>query len=97
MSDYERATALTVSEIKAKAQDVFGERIELRKIHEDRHGVTYHGTEGVVTLELHRHGMQTTVTARTDQLRTSRLDNVVRYLLNQFPYQPGDPPRSEGS
>ena len=30
---------------------------------------------------------------RTDRLRTSKVDGVVRYQMNQLPYQPGDPPR----
>jgi hypothetical protein len=41
----------------------------------------------------HRHEPNTQVTIRTDRLRTSRVDVVVRYLMNQLPYQPGDPRR----
>jgi hypothetical protein len=55
--------------------------------------VTYSGGEGTVVLEAHRHGLSTQVTARTDRLRTSKVDGVVRHLFNQLPYQWGDPPR----
>ncbi len=60
---------------------------------ESRHAVTYTGGEGTVTVEAHRHGPSTVVTAVTDRLRTSKLDGVVRYFMNQLPYQHGDPPR----
>ena len=93
MSDYERSTALPMREVFARADEIFRERAELERTQEDRHAVTYTGGEGTVTLEAHRHGPSTVVTARTDQLRTSKLDGVVRYLMNQLPYQPGDPPR----
>jgi hypothetical protein len=46
-----------------------------------------------VTVEAHRHGPSTVVVARTDRLRTSKVDTVVRHFLNQLPYQHGDPPR----
>lgn len=91
MSDYERMTALPIDEVFARAEQVFGARIELARTHAAPHEATYTGREGTVVLEAHRHGPYTSVVARTDQLRTSRLDNVVRHLLNALPYQPGDP------
>jgi hypothetical protein len=69
------------------------ERGGLARVGESHGSVTYSGGEGTLILEAHRHGPQTEVVIRTDQLRTSKLDNVARYLLNQLPYQPDDPPR----
>jgi hypothetical protein len=94
MSDYERSTVLSTREVIRLADEIFRERAELaRAAEENHHETTWSGAEGTVTLEVHRHGMATLVTARTDQLRTSKLDIVVRHLLNQLPYQHGDPPR----
>jgi hypothetical protein len=93
MSDYERSTVLPTREIFHRADEVFAERAELARTAESRHHVTWAGAEGTVTLEAHRHGPATIVVARTDRLRTSKLDMVVRHLLNQLPYQHGDPPR----
>jgi len=93
MSDYERSTVLPTREVFARAHEVFTERAELSRTEESAHRVTYTGGEGTVTLEAHRHGLATQVVARTDRLRTSKVDGVVRYLFNQLPYQWGDPPR----
>jgi hypothetical protein len=93
MSDYERQTVLSTREVFALAQDIFAERADLKRTREGHHDVTYSGGEGTVTLEAHRHGPFTVVTARTNQLRTSKIDTVVRHLMNQFPYQHGDPGR----
>jgi hypothetical protein len=93
MSDYERSTVLPIREIFQRADEILTERAELARTDEGRHHVTYSGGEGTVTLEAHRHGPSTIVTIRTDRLRTSKVDGVVRYLLNQLPYQWGDPPR----
>lgn len=93
MSDYERSTVLPTREIFNRAHQVLTERAELVRTEESRHHVTYSGDEGVVTVEAHRHGPSTIVTVRTDRLRTSKVDIVVRHLLNQLPYQWGDPPR----
>ena len=92
MSDYERFTALPVREVLARADEILTTEVAMKRTRESRHTVTYTGGEGTVTLDAHRHGLSTTVTARTNQLRTSRLDEVVRYLMNQLPYQPGDTP-----
>jgi hypothetical protein len=93
MSDYERSTVLPTREVFQKAAEIFPAKAEMGLADESRHHVTYTGGEGTVTLEAHRHGQATIVTARTDQLRTSKLDGVVRFLMNQLPYQWGDPPR----
>jgi hypothetical protein len=93
MSDYERSTVIPVREVFAKAAEIFPERAELSPTGESRHAVTYTGGEGTVEIDAHRHGFSTVVTVRTDRLRTSRVDTVVRHFLNQLPYQPGDPPR----
>ena len=93
MSDYERNTHLSAREVFARADEILIQRAELTRTDETGHSVTYSGGEGTVTLEAHRHGLATVVTAQTDRLRTSKVDNVVRYLMNQLPYQPGDPIR----
>jgi hypothetical protein len=93
MSDYERSTVLPIREIFQLADEIFTERAELARTEESRHHVTFTGGEGTVILEAHRHGPSTIVTVRTDRLRTSKVDGVVRHLLNQLPYQWGDPPR----
>ena len=93
MSDYERSTVLPTREVFAKAHDILTSRAELQRTEETGHRVTYTGGEGTVVLEAHRHGLATQVTARTDRLRTSKVDGVVRYLFHQLPYQWGDPPR----
>lgn len=93
MADYERSTVLPIPEVFQKAEEIFPERAELARTEAGRHSVTYSGGEGTVVLEVHRHGASTVVTAFTDRLRTSKIDGVVRHLLNQLPYQYGDPPR----
>jgi hypothetical protein len=93
MADYERNTVLPAAKAFEVAHEILTSRAGLQRSRENRHGVTYTGPEGTATLEAHRHGPMTTVTVRTNQLRTSKLDVVVRHLLNQLPYQPGDPER----
>jgi hypothetical protein len=93
MSDYERSTVLPTRDVFAKAHEILTGRGELQRTEESAHRLTYTGGEGTVVLEAHRHGPATVVTVRTDRLRTSKVDGVVRYLLNQLPYQWGDPPR----
>lgn len=93
MADYQRYTAEPVRQVFAKAAEILPERGGVSLTRESRHSVTYTGPEGTVVIEAHRHGPSTDVVARTNQLRTSKIDGVVRYLLNQLPYQPGDPPR----
>ncbi len=93
MSDYERNTVLPISEVWTLAEQILEERAGLQPAKRSHHDVTFTGAEGTVLLEAHRHGPYTTVTARTDQLRTSKVDIVVRHLLNQLPYQASDESR----
>ncbi|HEX2187802.1 MAG TPA: hypothetical protein VHG51_02830 [Longimicrobiaceae bacterium] len=93
MSDYERSTVYPARQVFEKAEEIFTARAELARADGDRHHVTFAGAEGTVEVEAHRHGPSTIVTVRTDRLRTSKVDGVVRYFLNQLPYQWGDPPR----
>jgi hypothetical protein len=93
MSDYERMTALPAREIWSRADEILTTRGELSMTRDEHHARTYTGPEGTVAIEVHRHGPSAVVTARTDRLRTSKIDAVVRHLMNQLPYQPGDPPR----
>lgn len=93
MADYERSTVLSIREVFERANEIFTGRGELERVQTSRHALTYSGGEGTVALEAHRHGPVTVVTAVTDRLRTSKLDGVVRYFMNQLPYQHGDPPR----
>ncbi|MDQ3606832.1 MAG: hypothetical protein M3418_11710 [Gemmatimonadota bacterium] len=91
MADYERSTVLPPEEVFARARETFTRRAELNSMEESDLRVTYSGGEGTVSLDAHRHGPYTVVTATTDRLRTSKLDGVVRHLLNQLPFQHGDP------
>ena len=93
MADYERLTALPMREIWERTDEVLTTRGELALSKEGHHDRTYSGAEGTVFVDVHRHGPTAVVTVRTDRLRTSKVDGVVRYLMNQLPYQPGDPPR----
>ncbi|HEV2145995.1 MAG TPA: hypothetical protein VGR37_01115 [Longimicrobiaceae bacterium] len=93
MADYERSTVYPVRQALETAHEILTTRGELERAQESRHGAVYTGGEGTVEVDVHRHGLSTLVTVRTDRLRTSKIDGVVRYLLNQLPYQHGDPPR----
>jgi hypothetical protein len=93
MADYERLTALPMREIWARADEILTTRGELAMTQESGHSRTYSGAEGTLFMDVHRHGPTAVVTVRTDRLRTSKVDIVARYLMNQLPYQPGDPPR----
>jgi hypothetical protein len=65
-------------------------RIPVEVTAEDGHSVTLAGKDGTLTVSTHAHGMETEVTAVTDQLRTSRIDVETQHYLNQLPYQPED-------
>lgn len=93
MSDYQRFTYLPVKEVLRTAEEILGDRAGLKKSRDSSHGATFSGPEGTLTLEAHRHGMMTDVVIATNQLRTSKIDNVARFLMNQLPYQPGDRPQ----
>jgi len=90
MAEYERLTATGVSEVLRLAEEILKERLPIEKTAADHHSVTLSGGDGTVTIEAHRHGFETVVRARTDQLRTSRLDLETQYFLNKLPYQPGE-------
>lgn len=90
MATYERTTAATVRDILREAEQVLTERLPIRKVGADKHSVTLEGGDGKVRISAHRHGLDTVVHAATDQLRTSRLDLDVQYLMSRLPYQPGD-------
>ena len=93
MSDYERNTVMGTARVFELTREILTERAGLELTEESEHGVTYTGGEGTVRIDAHRHGPYTTVTARTNQLRTSKVDTVVRHLLNQMPYQAADAER----
>lgn len=90
MGSYERTTAATLREILRLAEQVLMERLPLEKVAEDKHSVTLQGGDGKVKISAHRHGLDTVIHAETDQLRTSRLDLDVQYVMSRLPYQPGD-------
>jgi hypothetical protein len=90
MGSYERTTAATIREILRTAEQVLIERLPLAKVAEDKHSVTLQGGDGKVKISAHRHGLDTVIHAETDQLRTSRLDLDVQYVMARLPYQPGD-------
>lgn len=72
------------------AAEFLKERIPLEVVSQDRHSVTLAGGDGTVTISAHSHGLETTVTVSTDQLRTSRIDLEAQHYLNELPYQPED-------
>lgn len=90
MANYERLTATPTAEVLRVAEDFLTSRIPIRKVSSDAHSIVLEGGDGRVAIHAHRHGLDTSVIANTDQLRTSRLDNEVQHFLNQLPYQPGD-------
>ncbi|CAN5637591.1 hypothetical protein BH23GEM9_BH23GEM9_06320 [soil metagenome] len=87
---YERMTAASIRDVLRLAEDVLTERLPIRKVAGDSHSIRLEGGDGTVTIEAHRHGLETQVHAATDQLRTSRLDLDVQYFMTLLPYQPGD-------
>ena len=88
--NYERITAASTKEVLALAEEVLTARLPISRTKSDRHSITLSGGDGTVTISAHRHGLDTTVHAETDQLRTSRLDLDVQYFMTLLPYQPGD-------
>ena len=90
MASYERMTALPASEALRMAEEVLTARLPLKKVKSDSHGLTLSGPDGTVTFHTHRHGLDTAVSAVTDQLRTSRLDLDTQYYVGLLAYQPGD-------
>lgn len=90
MASYTRMTAASIKEVLRQAEEILTARLPIEKTGEGRHSVTLSGGDGTVTFTAHRHGLQTEVVASTDQLRTSRLDLDVQFVLTTLPYQPGD-------
>lgn len=90
MAGYERKTALAPAEVLQKAEEHLPDYIGLQRSKGSSHGATYTGEEGTVVLTAHRHGPFTEVTARTDRLRTSRMDYEIQRFLNCLPYEYGD-------
>lgn len=90
MAGYQRKTALTPTEVFDRADEVLPGMIGLSKNKSSAHGATFSGSEGTLTLSVHRHGPYTEVVAATDRLRTSRIDYEIQKFLNLLPYEPGD-------
>jgi hypothetical protein len=90
MAGYQRKTALAPREILERADTLLPEWIGLSRTKGTSHTATFTGTEGTVTLSIHRHGPYTEVVASTDRLRTSRVDYEIQKFLNELPYEPGD-------
>lgn len=90
MASYQRLTATSGAEAVRLAAEYLRERIPLEVQARDSHSVTLSGGDGTVTISAHSHGLETTVTVSTDQLRTSRIDMESQHYLNQLPYQPED-------
>lgn len=90
MAAYERLTAMQGSDAVALAADYLQKRIPLEVMEQDGHSVTLSGGDGTITVSAHSHGMETSVSVKTNQVRTSRIDIEAQHYLNQLPYQPGD-------
>jgi len=90
MAAYQRRTALSPHDVMEQAAKLLPQAIGLGRTSGTSHDATYTGAEGTLALKAHRHGPYTTVVARTDRLRTSRIDYEVQRFLNRLPYEPGD-------
>ena len=90
MASYERYTAAPVAEVLKRAEEILISRLPIQRTAATGHSVTLSGGDGTVTFSAHRHGPDTAVLAETDQLRTSRLDNDVQYVMTLLAYQPDD-------
>ena len=82
--------ATAIKDALRAAEEVLTGRLPIRKTGGDQHSITLEGGDGKVRIVAHKHGMDTSVEATTDQLRTSRLDLDVQYFMAQLPYEPGD-------
>lgn len=91
MAGYVRKTVLSPGEILRIADEVLPQAIGLSRSKGDGHGATFVGEEGTVTLTAHPHYYYTEVVAKTDRLRTSRVDYEIQKFLNRLPYEEGDP------
>ncbi|MEQ1856447.1 MAG: hypothetical protein ABL963_08255 [Longimicrobiales bacterium] len=90
MAGYQRRTALSPHDVMEQAAKVLPQAVGLSRTSGTSHDATYAGAEGTLGLQAHRHGPYTTVVAKTDRLRTSRIDYEVQRFLNRLPYEPGD-------
>jgi len=90
MAGYVRKTVARPSEVLEKAARVLPELIGLSRTRASQHSATFSGQEGTVSLHVHPHSMYTEVVAKTDQLRTSRMDYEIQKFLNRLPYEAGD-------
>jgi hypothetical protein len=91
MAGYQRKTALAPSEVFEKAGQVLPQLlVGMKRSGGSDHSATYDGPEGNLRIDVHRHGPYTSVVAKTNKLRTSRLDYEVQRFLNRLPYEPGD-------
>ncbi len=90
MAGYQRKTAWGPAEVMSQAEKMLPELLGLSRSKGSSHAATWTGEEGVVTLNVHRHGPYTEVVALTDRLRTSRMDYEIQKFLNHLPYEPGD-------
>jgi hypothetical protein len=73
-----------------EAERVLPEMVGLTRTGGSSHDATFDGAEGTLELTAHRHGPYTSVVAKTDRLRTSRIDYEIQRFLNRLPYEPGD-------
>lgn len=91
MAGYQRKTALAPQEVFEKAGELLPQLlVGMTRAGGGGHSATYAGPEGTLQLSAHRHGPYTSVVAKTDKLRTSRIDYEVQRFLNRLPYEPGD-------
>ena len=90
MAAYERITALPADAVLTTAEEFLTGRIPLDRTGRSDHSVTLSGGDGTVRIDVHPHGLSSVVEARTDQLRTSRIDIETQHFLNELPYEPGD-------
>ncbi len=90
MAAYERITALPPDDVLKTAEQFLTGRIPLERTGGGGHSITLSGGDGTVEISVHSHGLSSVVEARTDQLRTSRIDLETQHFLNELPYEPGD-------
>lgn len=90
MAGYARKTVLSPAEVLERAEEIIPERLGLARTRDADHEATYAGEEGTVNLSAHRHSHYTEVVARTDRLRTSRMDYEIQKFLTRLPYEAGD-------
>lgn len=90
MAGYQRRTALSPKDVMERADTLLPQSLGLARFKSTHHDATFTGGEGTVTLSAHRHGPYTEIVAKTDRLRTSRIDYEIQRFLNKLPYEPGD-------